>query len=87
MMALLGMQEEANQYHNDENEIEGHLLDEICPNPDEMTYEELLALQEKIGYVSKGLTQEQINVRVFINLENSNDKLFEEGEKSINKQT
>ncbi|CDW89738.1 ring finger protein [Stylonychia lemnae] len=36
-----------------------HLFEYI--NPDNMTYEELLALQERIGYVSKGLSREQIN--------------------------
>ena len=30
-------------------------------NPDNMTYEEILALQDRIGYVSKGLTRDQIN--------------------------
>ena len=29
-------------------------------NPDDMTYEELLALEEENGKVSKGLTQQQI---------------------------
>ena len=36
-----------------------HLFEYI--NPDNMTYEELLALQDRIGFVSKGLTREQIN--------------------------
>ena len=36
-----------------------HLFEYI--NPDNMTYEELLALQERIGFVSKGLTRDQIN--------------------------
>lgn len=35
-----------------------HLFEYV--NPDNMTYEELLALQERIGYVSKGLTRDQI---------------------------
>ena len=30
------------------------------PNLDEMTYEELLALEDKIGYVNKGYSNEQI---------------------------
>jgi|JI61114BRNA_FD_contig_41_4900474_length_777_multi_2_in_0_out_0_2 hypothetical protein len=29
-------------------------------NPDNMTYEELLQLEERIGNVSKGLTEEQL---------------------------
>jgi hypothetical protein len=36
-----------------------HLFEYI--NPDNMTYEELLALQEQIGFVSKGLTRDKIN--------------------------
>ena len=35
----------------------GPLID-FHVNPDNMTYEEILALQERIGYVSKGLTKE-----------------------------
>ena len=45
-----------NEYNND------HLVDEICPNPDNMTYEQLLELQEKIGFVSKGLSEEDRKV-------------------------
>ena len=36
-----------------------HLFEYI--NPDNMTYEELLALQERIGFVNKGLSREKIN--------------------------
>lgn len=36
-----------------------HLFEYI--NPDNMTYEELIALQEQIGYVSKGLTRDKIH--------------------------
>lgn len=36
-----------------------HLFEYI--NPDNMSYEELLALQERIGFVSKGLTREKIS--------------------------
>jgi hypothetical protein len=38
------------------------MMDQVYPNPDNMTYEQLLELQEKIGYVNKGLNSEQINV-------------------------
>jgi hypothetical protein len=41
---------------------EEKLIDDLYPNPDNMTYEELLELQNKMGYVNKGLTSEQINV-------------------------
>jgi hypothetical protein len=33
---------------------------EMYINPDEMTYEQLLELQEKIGYVEKGFKQEEV---------------------------
>ncbi len=36
-----------------------HLFEYV--NPDNMSYEELLALQERIGFVSKGLSKERIN--------------------------
>ena len=37
-----------------------HLFGEQV-NPDIMTYEQLLALQERIGYVNKGMTINQMN--------------------------
>jgi hypothetical protein len=48
--------------HNADPRMEERAIRELYPNPDEMTYEELLALQEKIGYVNKGMSKEQINV-------------------------
>jgi hypothetical protein len=36
-----------------------HLWEYI--NPDNMTYEEIIALQDRIGYVTKGLSLDQIN--------------------------
>lgn len=47
-------------------------------NPDEMTYEELLQLGEKMGSVSKGLTEEQMNQleRIEVNEENSKEDLL-----------
>jgi hypothetical protein len=33
---------------------------EMYPNPDEMTYEQLLELQEKIGFVEKGFKLEEV---------------------------
>lgn len=50
---------------------EQDLIDELCPDPDNMTYEQLLELQEKIGYVNKGLSEEDIKVKLYINIENS----------------
>ena len=40
--------------------VEQQILDEICPNPDAMSYEQLLALEDNVGSVNKGLTDEQI---------------------------
>lgn len=42
---------------NEEMLLQGN----VVPNLDEMTYEELLALEDKIGYVCKGLKKELIN--------------------------
>ena len=36
-------------------------LNDGAPNIDNMTYEELLALEDKIGYVNKGFKKEEIN--------------------------
>lgn len=47
---LVGIYDEANVPHTE------------IPNLDEMTYEDLLSLEEKIGYVNKGFTKEQITV-------------------------
>ena len=33
---------------------------EAYPNPDDMTYEQLLELQEKIGFVEKGFKHEEV---------------------------
>jgi hypothetical protein len=44
-------------------EVEEMLINELCPNPDQMTYEQLLEFQEKIGYVEKGFTKKEIEVK------------------------
>jgi hypothetical protein len=57
---------------------EEQIIDELYPNPDDMTYEELLDLQNKMGYVNKGLTVEQINVTLFdLFIENTISCLFQ----------
>ena len=48
------------------NEIEQQIIDELCPNPDKMTYEQLLELEEKVGNVNKGLNEEKIKKIPFI---------------------
>ena len=41
--------------------VEQQIMDEICPNPDSMSYEQLLQLEEEVGNVNKGLTKDKIN--------------------------
>jgi len=41
--------------------VEQQIMDEICPNPDKMSYEQLLELEEGVGNVSKGLSKDEIN--------------------------
>jgi hypothetical protein len=44
-------------------QYEEEIINNLYPDPDNMTYEQLLELQEKIGYVSKGLPEKVIEVR------------------------
>jgi len=48
------------------NENNDALIEQLYPNPDNMTYEQLLELQEKIGYVSKGLSEDEKKVFFYI---------------------
>ena len=41
--------------------VEQQIMNEICPNPDQMSYEQLLQLEEEVGNVNKGLSKEKIN--------------------------
>ena len=41
--------------------VDQQIMDELCPNPDQMTYEQLLQLEDNVGNVNKGLTSEQID--------------------------
>ena len=43
-----------------DDSLDQALIDQVCPNPDNMTYEQLLELEENVGKVSKGLTKKQI---------------------------
>ena len=51
---------ESNLYREENN-----IINQLYPNPDEMTYEQLLELQEKIGFVSKGISKEDKDVFIF----------------------
>ena len=39
--------------------VNQQIIDELCPNPDAMTYEQLLQLEDNLGNVSKGISAEQ----------------------------
>ena len=45
---------------NDNDDFERDIIDQLYPNPDRMTYEQLLELEDKVGNVSKGLSKAQI---------------------------
>ena len=45
---------------NDDSKVEQDIIDQLYPDPDKMTYEQLLELEENVGSVSKGLTKKQI---------------------------
>ena len=40
--------------------VEQQIMDEICPNPDKMSYEQLLQLEEEVGNVNKGMSKDKI---------------------------
>ena len=50
-----------NNYNdNDDSKVEQDIIEQLYPDPDKMTYEQLLELEEKVGSVSKGLNKAQI---------------------------
>ena len=49
-----------NYNNNDESKIEQDIIEQLYPDPDKMTYEQLIELEEKVGNVSKGLNKSQI---------------------------
>ena len=49
-----------NNNNDDDSKIEQDIIEQLYPDPDKMTYEQLLELEEKVGNVSKGLTKAQI---------------------------
>ena len=57
--------------------LEDEIINQLYPNPDNMTYEELLALEEQVGNVSKGLSKKEISVRYnIINIVYSSSAIF-----------
>ncbi len=72
--------EEFNQFEEIPQEIidpvreyEEHILNELCPNPDQMTYEQLINLGDNIGTVSKGIDKKLIKKLPIIKF-NAKDK-------------
>ena len=53
---------EDNVYLQEPSNLEEDIINQLYPNPDNMTYEQLLALEEQVGSVSKGLTKNEISV-------------------------
>ena len=49
-----------NYNNNDDSKVEQDIIEQLYPDPDKMTYEQLLELEEKVGNVSKGLSKAQI---------------------------
>ena len=50
-----------NQISNYENRINNY---DMYPDPDNMTYEQLLDLEDRLGHVSNGLTKKEIEVKL-----------------------
>ena len=48
------------------DEYERQIIDQLCPNPDNMTYEQLLELGEQVGHVDKGFTSCEVEVNILI---------------------
>ena len=50
-----------NNNYVDDSKIEEDIINQLYPDPDKMTYEQLLEMEENMGSVSKGLTKKQIS--------------------------
>ena len=55
-----------NYNDNDDSKVEQDIIEQLYPDPDKMTYEQLLELEEKVGNVNKGLNEEKIKKIPFI---------------------
>ena len=42
-------------------EVEEQIINELCPNPDAMTYEQLLSLENEVGSVKRGLSKQELS--------------------------
>ena len=58
---------EINKPYNNNNDVDQETINNLCPDVDNMTYEELLALEEKMGNVKKGFSdKEKYNLPVVV---------------------
>ena len=48
------------------NAVDQQIIDELYPNPDAMSYEQLLQLEDNMGKVNKGLNSKQIDTLPYI---------------------
>jgi len=59
--------DEINKPYNNNNDVDQETINNLCPDVDNMTYEELLALEEKMGNVKKGFSEkEKYNLPVVV---------------------
>ena len=49
------------------NAVDQQIIDELYPNPDSMSYEQLLQLEDNMGNVNKGLSKKQFEKLPFVN--------------------
>ena len=61
-----GNYHEPPQRYQETSNIEDDIINQLYPNPDNMTYEQLLALEEDLGSVSKGLSKMEISVNYYL---------------------
>ena len=57
-----------------ENSVEEDIINQLYPNPDTMSYEELIELGERIGHVSRGLESNIIDKIPIIEFKKLNEK-------------
>ena len=48
------------------NAVDQQIIDELYPNPDSMSYEQLLQLEDNMGNVNKGLSKKQFDKLPFV---------------------
>ena len=67
---MYGFNNNFNPYNANSNnlsnlsELEQQIIDKLYPDPNKLTYEEMLKLEEEIGKVSKGFTHIDLTVNI-----------------------